>query len=205
MIPEVYLASSSPRRRELLTQLGVNFAVLHPNVDESIMVGETAEQFVIRLALEKARAGWELVQQQAKSPRPVIGADTCIVLGDELIGKPNDKPHYDQVMNKLSGTIHHVYSAVAITGNAASGPAVEEKHRLSRSSVEFRKISAHEREIYWKSGEPADKAGGYALQGLAAAFVKNINGSYSGIVGLPLFETAEMLLQFGVNVVRVAP
>jgi len=204
MTPEVYLASSSPRRRELLTQLGVCFDVLHPNVDERALAGESAEQFVTRLALEKARAGWELIQQQGKLPRPVIGADTCIVLADELIGKPNDKPHYEQVMNKLSGATHQVYSAVAIAGSTARMRNLEEKYRLSRSSVEFRDISEQEREIYWQSGEPADKAGGYAIQGLAAAFVKNIHGSYSGIVGLPLYETAELLQAFGVNVVRAA-
>ena len=205
MTPEVYLASSSPRRRELLAQLGVCFEVIQPNVDERALAGESAEEFVTRLAMEKARAGWRLVQQQSKPQRPVIGADTCIVLLDELVGKPNDKPHYEQVMNKLSGATHQVYSAVAIAGSASLMSTVEEKYRLSRSSVEFRDISEQEREIYWQSGEPADKAGGYAIQGLAAAFVKNIQGSYSGIVGLPLYETAELLLEFGVSVVRIAP
>jgi septum formation protein len=206
MTPEVYLASSSPRRRALLAQLGLNFDVLHPNVDESAVSGESAEQYVIRLAKEKARTGWQLLTQQGTNCRLVIGADTCIVLADDLIGKPSDKPHYEQIMTQLSGTIHQVYSAVAMAGHdpvSGANPAV--KYRFSRSDVEFREISAQEREMYWQSGEPADKAGGYAIQGLAAAFVKNINGSYSGIVGLPLFETAELLREFGVNVVRVAP
>ncbi len=206
MTPKLYLASSSPRRRELLAQLGLRFDVLHPNVDESAMTGEPAEQYVIRLAMEKARAGRQLLQESARDHRLVIGADTCIVLANELIGKPNDWPHYEQIMIQLSGTIHQVYSAVAVAGHyPGSGTDPALKYRLSRSSVEFREISAQEREAYWQSGEPADKAGGYAIQGLAAAFVKNINGSYTGIVGLPLFETAELLREFGVNVVRVAP
>ena len=206
MTPKLYLASSSPRRRELLTQLDLRFDVLHPNVDESVVGGESAEQYVIRLAVEKARAGWHMLPQPATDNRLVIGADTCIVMADELIGKPIDKSHYEQMMKQLSGSIHQVYSAVAIAGKyPTSAVDSEVKYRLSCSDVEFREISAQEREIYWQTGEPADKAGGYAIQGLAAVFVKNINGSYSGIVGLPLFETAELLREFGVCVVRTAP
>ena len=202
MTPETYLASSSPRRRELLAQLGVRFDVLHPHVDESALVGESAEQYVVRLALEKARAGCRMVQRPGKPIRPVIGADTCIVWGDELMGKPSGKAHYHQLMEKLSGTEHQVYSAVAVAGYDSTAMCLLERHRLSRSSVEFRQISVQEREDYWRSGEPADKAGGYAIQGLAAVFVRNIHGSYSGIVGLPLFETAQLLGEFGIHVVR---
>jgi septum formation protein len=203
MIPEVYLASSSPRRQELLAQLGLRFEVLHPNVDETAMEGETAGQYVIRLALEKARAGWQLLPPPANNRSLVIGADTCIVFADELIGKPNDKLQYERIMKRLSGATHQVYSAVAVAGyDAGSGADPQVKYRISRSGVEFREISEQEREAHWQSGEPADKAGGYAIQGLAAAFVKNINGSYSGIVGLPLFETAELLKEFGINISR---
>ena len=113
MTPEVYLASSSPRRRELLAQLGLRFDVLHPNVDETAITGESAEQYATRLALEKARAGWHLLPQRAKN-RPVIGADTCIVQAQELIGKPSDKLHYERIMERLSGSTHQVYSAVAV-------------------------------------------------------------------------------------------
>ena len=211
MTPEVYLASSSPRRRELLAQLGVRFAVIHPHVDERYVAGESPGQYVARLALAKAHAGRQLLQQQSKAHIPVIGADTCVVVGEQLIGKPNDKSHYDQLLKKLSGATHQVYSAVAIAGDAhlslaTSSPIESEKnHRISCSTVTFRKITDLEREIYWQSGEPLDKAGGYAIQGLAAAFVTNISGSYSGIVGLPLFETAQLLKQVGIEVVRVAP
>jgi septum formation protein len=175
-------------------------------VDERAIPGEAPEQTVIRLAQEKALTGWHILQQQGKSRRPVIGADTCIVVAGELIGKPNDLPHFEQLMKKLSGATHQVYSAVAVAGNHLSSTTNPEvKYRLSRSIVEFRHISAQERDVYWQSGEPVDKAGGYAIQGLAAAFVKNIQGSYSGIVGLPLFETAELLREFTINVVRAAP
>jgi len=201
MIPQVYLASSSPRRQELLAQFGLQFEVLHPNVDETAIVGEAAGQYVIRLALEKARAGWQLLSTQTNDRSLVIGADTCIVFADELIGKPNDKLHYEHIMKRLSGATHQVYSAVAMAGyDPCSGADPEVKYRISRSGVEFREISAQERDAHWQSGEPAGKAGGYAIQGLAAAFVKNINGSYSGIVGLPLFETAELLKEFGINI-----
>jgi septum formation protein len=206
MIPEVYLASSSPRRRELLAQLGVAFEIVRPAVDEAVMAGETPDDYVVRLALEKARVGWQLLRQTAKPQRSVIGADTCIVCGKELMGKPQDYEHFNSLFDKLSGTTHYVYSAVAVAGLAGGGGSkLTEHYRINRSSVEFREIPQPERDVYWKTGEPADKAGGYAIQGMAAAFVKNLNGSYSGVVGLPLFETSELLKEFGIDVVRVAP
>ena len=198
MTPDVYLASSSPRRQELLAQLGVAFEVIHPQVDESRLAEETAADYVVRLALEKARAGWQMRFSQRLLP--VIGADTCIALGDDILGKPHHKQQGLQMLERLSGGKHLVYSAVAVVGEV--GCAAQEQFRLSCSEVVFRAIDAQEREAYWDSGEPLDKAGGYAIQGKAAAFVKNIIGSYSGIVGLPLFETAELLKYFGLDVVR---
>jgi septum formation protein len=178
MTPDIYLASSSPRRKELLSQLGVHFAVVHPHVDESRLVDESAEHYVVRLAR------------------------------DDLIGKPKNKSHFLQLMERLSGNVHKVYSAVAAVGNDVSKPlaserfegSVKEKCLVSCTSVQFRDISVGEREWYWQSGEPLDKAGGYAIQGLAAAFVQSIHGSYSGVVGLPLFETAQLLNDFGINI-----
>jgi septum formation protein len=206
MIPEVYLASSSPRRRELLAQLGVAFEIVQPDVDEVVIAGESPDDYVVRLALEKARAGWQLLRQTAQPQRPVIGADTCIVCGTQLMGKPEDRVHFNRLFDKLSGTTHYVYSAVAVTGSDGSeGSKLTERYRINRSCVEFREVPQQERDVYWQTGEPADKAGGYAIQGMAAAFVKNLNGSYSGVVGLPLFETAELLKEFGIDVVRVAP
>lgn len=196
------MASSSPRRRELLAQLGVSFDVIHPMVDERVRSGESPQQYVVRVALEKARAGWESLGSQNKVLRPVIGADTCIACGEHIMGKPRDQAHFNQLFSKLSGTVHQVFSAVAVTGLAAGASGIYETHRISRSEVEFRVISAEERQRYWQTGEPRDKAGGYAIQGLAAAFIKHLNGSYSGVVGLPLFETAELLKEFGIYVVR---
>jgi septum formation protein len=205
MTPEVYLASSSPRRGALLTQLGLNFEVIRPDVDEGIMAGETPERYVIRLALEKARAGWQWLQQQRKPRRPVIGADTCIVCGEQLMGKPKDKTDFNRLFAQLSGNTHEVYSAVAVAGIVPGGTTnPDELYRVNISRVQFRSISQQERDTYWQTGEPADKAGGYAIQGLAAGFVQNLNGSYSAVVGLPLFETAELLEAFGIYIVRVA-
>lgn len=209
MIPDVYLASSSPRRKELLAQLGVRFAVVHPHVDESFLADETAEYYVARLALDKARRGLQIAREAPSSiDKPVIGADTCIVVGDVLVGKPKNRQHYLQLMAQLSGNRHKVYSAVAIAGRPISpchpspnsrADGVGEKCLVSSTTVRFREISIQEREWYWLSGEPKDKAGGYAIQGLAAAFVESIEGSYSAVVGLPLFETAQLLAEFGIN------
>lgn len=211
MSPDVYLASSSPRRKELLAQLGVQFAVVHPQVDESRRAGEPAEHYVARLALDKARTGLRTVLDDTSvTPKPVIGADTCIVIDDELIGKPNDKQHFLNIMERLSGNSHQVYTAVAMAGYPVAMPvptsvppgvdgSLRERCLVSCTAVEFREIFMQERDWYWRSGEPQDKAGGYAIQGLAAAFVKRIQGSYSAVVGLPLFETAQLLTEFGLN------
>jgi septum formation protein len=212
MTPDVYLASSSPRRKELLAQLRVRFAVINPLVDESRLADEPAEHYVARVALDKARAGRRILfNDEPPIQIPVIGADTCIVIDDEPVGKPADKQHFLWLIAKLSGTTHRVYTAVAIAGNPVSGitslsePVTSpsrEKCLVSCTSVQFREISPQEREWYWQCGEPQDKAGGYAIQGLAAAFVKNIQGSFSGVVGLPLFETAQLLNDFGINILH---
>jgi septum formation protein len=214
MTPDVYLASSSPRRKELLAQLGVQFAVIVPQVDETRLALEPPEHYVGRLAVAKARAGRQLLQDGSSlTVKPVIGADTCVVVADDLVGKPKNKAHFMHLMEQLSGATHQVYSAVAIAGgldntrntqltdDTHSGPKPDtlEKCLVSCTSVQFRRTSLLEREWYWRSGEPQDKAGGYAIQGLAAAFVKNITGSYSAVVGLPLFETAQLLNEFGIN------
>lgn len=217
MTPEVYLASSSPRRKELLGQLGLQFSVIHPQVDERRSALELPEHYVARLAMDKARTGQQLLlDDKASIQKLVIGADTCIVIGDEVVCKPNNKQHFLQLMAKLSGNTHQVYSAVAIACNTIASNSVsinkplpkflenssQEKCLVNCTSVQFREISLQEREWYWQTGEPLDKAGGYAIQGLAAVFIKNINGSYSGVVGLPLFETVELLSDFGINILR---
>ncbi len=183
MTPDIYLASASPRRAELLTQIGVTYEVVAAAVDESLRPGEAPEVYVVRLALAKARAG-----HAARSGRPVLGADTAVVADGLILGKPRDRADALGMLARLSGQTHHVYTGVALVD--CDGEA---HTRLSVSSVTFRALSEQERAAYWASGEPADKAGGYAVQGLGALFIERLEGSYSGVMGLPLFETAELL------------
>lgn len=190
--PQFYLASRSPRRQQLLDQLGLGYHVLGVDVTEQPGIGERAEDFVRRAALDKALAGWRV--EGRRLDLPVLGADTAVVLDDALLGKPRDRAHGLEMLARLSGRQHRVLSAVAVVAPA------RQHVRLSVSEVSFRSISAREREAYWATGEPADKAGSYAIQGLGAVFVKTLNGSHSAVMGLPLFETAELLAEFGINV-----
>ena len=188
ILPLIYLASTSPRRRELLEQIGVAYQVVGAPVDETPRGGEAPEVYVLRMALEKARAGHA---QAADKPRPVLGADTTVVVGGAVLGKPRDRADGIAMLRRLSGVTHHVYSGVALVD------ADREATRLSVSAVSFREIAERECAAYWQSGEPTDKAGGYAIQGRGALFVARLEGSYSGVMGLPLFETAELLREFG--------
>jgi septum formation protein len=190
-LPEIYLASQSPRRRELLEQIGVGYEVLAVEVDEQLHGGECAESYVRRVALGKARAGWRQLPLDRR--RPVLGADTAVVTGNDILGKPNDRDHALRMLQQLSGRTHSVLTAVALVG-------ATEQVQVSRSDVTFRTITMAECEAYWDTGEPLDKAGGYAIQGHAAIFVSRIEGSYSGVMGLPLFETAELLQVAGIRV-----
>lgn len=183
----VYLASGSPRRRELLAQLGIACEVLRVAVDETPRPGEGADDLVCRLAAAKARAGLELPRTRNA---PVVAADTAVALGAELFGKPVDEADAVRMLTRLGGRTHEVWTAVAIAD------AGRERVELSRSEVSFRTIDAHEAAAYWRSGEPADKAGGYGIQGLGALFISALKGSYSGVMGLPLFETARLLETF---------
>ncbi len=186
----IYLASRSPRRRELLKQLEVRFQILDLEVDESKLTGETPDTLVQRLAVLKAEAGWRLLDNGGADL--VLGADTIVVLGNQVLGKPRDAAHAGELLMSLSGCCHRVLSAVALA--CAHGTGV----RLSESRVCFREITRQECEAYAATGEPLDKAGGYGIQGRAAAFVSDLQGSYSGVVGLPLYETAELLREAGV-------
>lgn len=208
-LPDIYLASSSPRRRELLDQLGVRFAVVAQDVPEHYASDEAPEDYVQRLALEKARAGWQALPADAIR-RPVLGADTAVVVDDTVLGKPADRAAALAMLAMLSGRAHRVLSAVAVVGATVSdvsdGGELRQRLgqyrtsvRLSESRVWFRRIDEQERAAYWASGEPADKAGGYAIQGLGAIFVERLDGSYSGVMGLPLFETAELLQGLGIE------
>lgn len=181
----VYLASASPRRRELMKQIGVAYQVLGCQVDERRRPGEAPEVYVLRLALDKARAGRALLS--SSDAIPVLGADTVVVIDGEVLGKPRDQVDATAMLARLSGRTHHVYTAVALVNRE------REATRLSVSAVTFRTLEAAEMDEYWCTGEPADKAGAYAIQGRAAVFISRLEGSYSGVMGLPLFETAELL------------
>jgi septum formation protein len=187
----IVLASRSPRRRELLSQIGVAFNLVSADIDESPLPGESAPDYVKRLALGKARQGLANYPQTLTSSFPVLGADTVVAVAGELLGKPKDKTDAKAMWRRLSGQRHEVLTAVALVNGE------REVCVLSCTKVSFREISSREMEAYWSSGEPLDKAGGYAIQGMGAIFVDRIEGSYSGVMGLPLFETAELLSEFG--------
>ncbi len=185
---DLYLASSSPRRRELLEQVGVAYRVLPVDVPEVLHPGEAPEEYVLRLALAKARAGRDAL---AGAAGMVLGADTAVVVAGEVLGKPADRAAALAMLARLSGRVHQVLSAVALVAGE------REESRLSVSRVSFRPIEPAEAAAYWASGEPADKAGAYAIQGRGALFVTHLEGSYSGVMGLPIFETAELITRFG--------
>jgi septum formation protein len=193
----IYLASGSPRRRELLTQIGVPFHTLSAAIDETPLPGELADDYVVRLAKAKAVAGHGSLLVEATLPvdsslAVVLGADTAVVVDGQILGKPRDAAEGSAMLRLLSGRTHQVLTAVALF----DGQRFEWAN--IRSEVSFRPITRAEATAYWASGEPADKAGGYAIQGLGAVFVTGMHGSYSAVVGLPLCETAELLGRFGI-------
>lgn len=185
----IYLASASPRRRELLEQIGIAFKVRAADLPEEPLPGEAPRDFATRMARDKVRA----VAQQLTGAvaRPIVGADTVVVLGERIFGKPTDPDQARAMLAELSGATHRVVTAVAVLAEGA----VEDC--LSISEVRLRATTAAERYAYAETGEPLDKAGGYAVQGLGAVFVEAIHGSYSGVVGLPVAETAALLRRFG--------
>lgn len=195
--PLILLASASPRHSALLTQIGVEHRVRPVDIDERIQPGEAPAQYVRRLAIAKAEALWSRLMEQDRAP--VLGSDTSVALADEILGKPADRGDGLQMLKRLSARTHQVYTAVAL--RHARGCDT----RLSVSDVTFRALSRTEMDAYWRSGEPLDKAGGYAIQGRAALFIERIAGSYSGIVGLPLFETAELLHMIGYPLLNGPP
>lgn len=189
----IYLASASPRRQELLRQLGIAFEAMPANLPEVPQAGERPEDYVLRVARAKAQHIVHQVRERGLAPRPVLGADTEVVLEGEILGKPRDAQHGIAMLRRLAGRTHEV-----LTGLVLLHQDVEHK-TINRSHVTFGSLTDADIQQYWDSGEPVDKAGGYAVQGRAAAFIQHIEGSYSGIMGLPLFELRQLLQQAGVH------
>jgi len=187
---DIYLASKSPRRRELLEQIGVRYQCVDVDVPEQRGASESPEQYVLRLAASKARAG----SQKLCSSKPVLGSDTIVVIEQQVLEKPVDEDHGVSMLLSLSGRVHRVLTAVSLCVQG------ECETRIQSTAVRFRCITEQEARAYWCTGEPHDKAGGYAIQGFGAVFIEHIEGSYSGVMGLPLLETAQLLQQFGVGV-----
>jgi septum formation protein len=196
----IILASASSRRQELLTQIGVRFTVRSQYIDESIRIGELANDYVSRMAQEKANSALSaLCVTKDSSDTLVLAADTSVVCDATVLGKPRDEADAVDMLRRLSGREHRVLSAVTLS--------TQDKQRtvLSESRVRFREISIEEAQQYYRSGEPLGKAGAYAIQGYAAVFVEQLVGSYSGVMGLPLFETAQLLAQFSAPMQSINP
>lgn len=192
--PQIYLASQSPRRAELLQQLGVRFTVLSVEIDEQLQPRETPRQAVMRLARNKALAVWAHIGARRLPVLPVLGADTLVYLDQQtVLGKPRDTAQAFSMLQSLAGRTHEVISAVCVVNGA------QEKIATCRSSVEFAALSDTQIQAYIDCGESLDKAGAYAVQGRAAGFIRHISGSYSGIMGLPLYETAQILEHFTIE------
>ena len=187
MTTKIYLASKSPRRQQLLQQIGVAFEIIDVDIDEHWNGKEQPHVYVERVALEKARAA--KLKININQPFAILGADTSVVLDDVVLGKAENPDQAVAMITRLSGRMHYVYSAVAVVSNT------DEKIKTSISHVYFKPLSKAEIESYCKTGEPVGKAGGYAIQGRAAAFIERLEGSYSGVMGLPLYETVELLNQ----------
>jgi septum formation protein len=187
--PAIYLASGSPRRCELLSQIGVSFERLNLQVDETVLGDETALAYVERVAILKARTGWHNLIRESKEKRPVLGADTSVVIDGEILGKPTDKENARLMLKRLSGVEHQVMTSLAVNYHDRL------LSRVNINTVKFTELSDDDINWYLSTGEGDDKAGGYAVQGLAAIFIEQIQGSYSGIMGLPLKETADLLRQ----------
>jgi septum formation protein len=186
MTTKIVLASTSPRRRELLSQLGYQFSVVSPDIEEVKQAQESAQQYVERLSLEKALAGLEL----SDSSSVVVGSDTVVVLNELVLEKPNDFEHAKAMLQGMSGKQHQVLTAVSVVSKNKQSSVVV------TTDVWFKTLSEKEIEQYWLSGEPQDKAGSYGIQGLGGRFVTRIEGSYYAVVGLPLYETDQLLQEF---------
>ena len=197
----IYLASKSPRRRELLKQIGIQFELLmmreqspRGDVDEAPLANEAAHAYVERIALLKARIAMKAMRERRLPTRLILTADTTVTIDAEVLGKPVDHDDAVRMLSRLSGQSHQVLTAIAVASDR------EIKHLVTTSVVTFATLSADDIKRYVDSGEPMDKAGGYAVQGLAAKFISSLTGSYSGVMGLPLYDTTTLLRQCGLHV-----
>jgi septum formation protein len=188
---QIILASASPRRKELLDQIKVTYMIYPVDLDETSLPNETPLDYVQRLAAEKSA----VCMSQLNTDTPVLAADTAVILGNVIMGKPKDQADALSMLSRLSGKTHQVYSAISLRGR-------EHNQAVSITEVTFRHLTVQEMLDYWHTGEPVDKAGSYAIQGMGGAFVESIKGSFSGVVGLPLFETAELLSKQGIELFK---
>lgn len=199
---QIYLASRSPRRRELLRQIGVNFNLLMMretsgravDVDEQPLAGEAPADYICRVTRAKADAGWQRILQRHLPVLPILVADTIVTIDGCILGKPSDNTHAEKMLRILSGRTHQVLTAIGV------GVKDTVQMRMSTSSVRFREISEREIRQYLANNNVLDKAGAYAIQGMAAVFIAEMSGSYSGVMGLPLFETAQLLTEAGIDI-----
>jgi len=192
----IYLASQSPRRKALLQQLGVNSIVLPSHIDESLRADERVESYVMRLASEKAEVCQHYIQQQGMTLLPILAADTTVCVDHIILGKPENELDAYNMLKSLSGRWHEVHTAVAVSSEHGT------QCSLSTTHVEMADMSDADILAYIATGEPRDKAGAYGIQGLASIFIKSIEGSYSGVMGLPIFETAQLLRQAGIEFLK---
>lgn len=190
---QLLLASASPRRQELLRQIGLAFEVLRPEVPEQRMATESPRDYVLRVARDKAQAGKALADSKGMGELPVLSADTEVVLDSEVLGKPADRAAGMAQLRRLAGRTHEVMTALCLWHGGGRHSAV------SISRVTFGPLSDAQIQRYWDSGEPADKAGGYGIQGRAAGFIARLEGSYSGVMGLPLYELTQILEKIGIQ------
>jgi len=195
-VNQIYLASRSPRRRQLLKQVGISFEMRPVNIDEMMEKGETPADYVCRMARAKAEQGWLSLMQRKLPLRPLLAADTVVVLRGKIIGKPDSLAHGRKMLSSLSGQTHKVLTAVAVI----SKDKIQES--LSTTTIRFRDISQSEITSYLNGTESHDRAGSYAMQGRAAIFIIKISGSYSGALGLPIFETAQLLEKFNIKILH---
>ncbi len=191
ILPDLYLCSQSPRRRELLSQMEVTYSLLSVEIDETPISAESPQEYVSRLAKEKALKGWQCSSRLLNIP--VLGADTTVVCDGEIMGKPISEEQGLHMLAVQSGSLMQVFTAICVVCDETLVQA------MSHSSVLFRSLSPKEINAYWLSGEPLDKAGGWAIQGKGAIFIKKLEGSYSGVMGLPIYETSGCLKRFGID------